>query len=72
MHAGRGINAAMLTAHEIRALAVEARVDPRTVTRWLAGLQGTAESEARLVAAAAKLGIFRSPVAVSSVKPPTA
>lgn len=62
----------MLSQHDLRALAVKAKVDPRTVTRWLAGLECTPETEARLVAAAAKLGVMRGPLAVSSVKPPKA
>jgi len=62
----------MLTPHDLRRLAVAAAVDPRTVTRWLAGLAGPADIDARLTKAAAELGIQRSPAAVTAIKPPRA
>jgi hypothetical protein len=46
-----------LTEFDLRRLAVSAEVDPRTATRWLAGLPVHVGSRARLERAAATLGV---------------
>jgi hypothetical protein len=45
-----------LTAHEVRCLSVEALCDPRSTTRWLAGLPVKQLTEKRLAEAAKRLG----------------
>lgn len=50
-----------VSAHQLRALAVAAQRDARTVTRWLAGLPVV--HPASIEAAAAQLGICRAPAA---------
>jgi hypothetical protein len=47
----------VFSAHDLRRLAVEAEVDPRTATRWLAGLSVAAMCKTRLERAALKLGM---------------
>jgi hypothetical protein len=46
-----------ITEFDLRRLAVDAAVDPRTATRWLAGLPVHEASRGKLLAAAARLGI---------------
>jgi hypothetical protein len=53
-------NEGMHTAHQLRALSVAAQCDPRTATRFLAGLPVAPMTAARLEAAAAQLGILRA------------
>lgn len=47
----------MHNAHQLRALAVAAHCDPRTATRWLAGLTVAPLTAERLKTAAVQLGI---------------
>lgn len=64
---------AMLTPHQIRALSVAAMLDPRTVTRWLAGMSLKPGHAARLIDACTQLGITeRPPVSDASAAPPAA
>jgi len=63
-------NEGMHNAHQLRALAVAAHCDPRTATRWLAGLPVAAMTAARLEVAAAQLGFVRtSAMAITSDTP---
>lgn len=50
----------MYSAHTLRALAVAAHCDPRTATRFLAGLPVAAMTRARLEQAALSLGITKT------------
>jgi len=56
-------------AHQMRALAVAAVCDPRTATRWLAGLSVQSTTAERLARAAAKLGIPTPPASVGLAQP---
>lgn len=58
-----------VSAHQLRALAVAAQRDARTVTRWLAGLPVV--HPASIEAAAAELGIFRAPALAMTSLPAT-
>lgn len=48
--------------HALRALSVAAQCDPRTATRWLAGLPVLPAYAHRLAACAAELGMTRTNV----------
>lgn len=55
-----------LSAHDMRRLAVEAVIDPRTIARYMAGLAVASTSAARILAAGVKLGLDVRPAVPST------